>query len=133
MSYYTQEAQYDYRCVYVAVFSDGKEIYRNQDKVILILTKEKLLFVKALEEHKVPHGRNSYIAQLYIQLYAGFRMGEINTLRSRDVNLEKGHIHVGCTIARGKKYRNFVRPSPVLGMFLFRRNCGLSCSMLWQK
>ena len=67
-----------------------------------------MLFVKALEEHKVPHGRNSYIAQLY----AGFRMGEINTLRSRDVNLEKGHIHVGCTIARGKKYRNFVKPSP---------------------
>ena len=71
-----------------------------------------MLFVKALDVHKVPHGRNSYIAQLYIQLYAGFRMGEINTLRSRDVNLEKGHIHVGCTIARGKKYRNFVKPSP---------------------
>lgn len=43
---------------------------------------------------------------------SGFRVGEINTLRSRDVNLEKGHIHVGCTIARGKKYRNFVKPSP---------------------
>ena len=71
-----------------------------------------MLFVKALDVHKVPHGRNSYIAQLYIQLYAGFRMGEINTLRSRNVNLEKGHIHVGCTIARGKKYRNFVKPSP---------------------
>jgi len=81
--------------------------------VIRILTEEeKLLFVKALDVHKVPHGRNSYIAQLYIQLYAGFRMGEINTLRSRDVNLEKGRIHIGCTIARGKKYRNFVKPSP---------------------
>lgn len=70
-----------------------------------------MLFVKAFEEHKVPHGRNFYIAQLYIQLYAGFRMGEINTLRSRDANLEKGRIHVERTIARGKKYRNFVKPS----------------------
>ncbi len=83
------------------------------DKVIRALTEEEqVLFVKALEEHKVPHGRNSYINQLYIELYAGLRMGEINALRPQDVNLEKGRIHVERTIARGKEYRNFVKPSP---------------------
>ena len=97
--------------------------------MIHILTEdEKLLFVKALDVHKVPHGRNSYIAQLYIQLYAGFRMGEINTLRSRDVNLEKGRIHVGCTIARGKKYRNFVKPSLTRSE---ERRVGKECRSRW--
>lgn len=83
------------------------------DKVIHALTKEEQVpFVKALEEHKVPHGRNSYIAQLYIELYADLRMGEINALCPQDVNIEKGRIHVERTIARGKQYRNFVKLSP---------------------
>ncbi|NLD19070.1 MAG: tyrosine-type recombinase/integrase [Clostridiales bacterium] len=41
---------------------------------------EQSRFVKALEEYKVPQGRNNYKLQLLIEPYSGMRMGEINSL-----------------------------------------------------
>ena len=62
-----------------------------------------------LNDFKVPRNRNDYKLQLLIELYRGMRMGEINALRTEDIDLENGLVHVRATIYRGLEYRNFIK------------------------
>ena len=48
-----------------------------------------------------PYGRNDYRLQLFIELYSGMRMGEINALHPEDIDLDNNVIHVRGTISRG--------------------------------
>ena len=83
------------------------------DREVKGLTEEEQKkFEKALMKHKVPHGRNTYKAQLMLELYTGMRMGEINALKPEDINFSEGYIHVGATISRGLGSRNFYKAHP---------------------
>lgn len=62
-----------------------------------------------LNDFKVPRNRNDYKLQLLIELCSGMRMGEINALRTEDIDLENGLVHVRATISRGLEYRNFIK------------------------
>ncbi len=80
------------------------------DKVVRALTEnEQKKLVKAIEEHKVPYGRNSYKNQILIELYGGLRMGEINALRPEDIHFKDGYLHVSGTVSRGVNCRPFVK------------------------
>ena len=80
------------------------------DKVVRALTEdEQKKLVKALEEHKVPYGRNTYKNQILIELYGGLRMGEINALHPEDIHFKDGYLHVSGTVSRGIKCRPFVK------------------------
>lgn len=70
---------------------------------------EQARFVQALEEHKVPFGRNSYKKQLLIELYGGLRMGEVNALKPEDIDFENKVIHVRSTVTRGMDDRVFIK------------------------
>lgn len=70
---------------------------------------EQRRFVETLENHQVPYGRNTYKKQLLIELYGGLRMGEINALRSEDIDLDKKLIHVRRTVTRGLDDRVFIK------------------------
>ena len=70
---------------------------------------EQRRFVKALEEHKVPYGRNTYKKQLLIELYGGLRMGEVNALKPENIDLEKKVIYVRSTVTRGIDDRVYIK------------------------
>lgn len=70
---------------------------------------EQKRFLDILNDYKAPRGRNEYRLQLLIELYSGMRMGEINALKLKDVDLKKGLVHVRSTISRGLEYRNFIK------------------------
>ena len=70
---------------------------------------EQTRFLDVLNDFKVPRNRNDYKLQLLIELYSGMRMGEINALRTEDIDLENGLVHVRATISRGLEYRNFIK------------------------
>ena len=70
---------------------------------------EQQRFVKALEEHKVPHGRNTYKKQLLIELYGGLRMGEVNALKPENIDFKKRVIRVRATVTRGLDDRVFIK------------------------
>ena len=72
---------------------------------------EQKRFLKALKEFKVPRNRNDYRLQLLIELYSGMRMGEINALKSENIDFENGLIYVRATVSRGLEYRNFIKES----------------------
>ncbi len=79
-------------------------------KKVTGLTKdEQKRFVDYLEQYEAPHGRNEYKAQLLISLYSGMRMGEVNALRSENIDFKHGVIHVSSTISRGLDYRAFIK------------------------
>lgn len=81
-----------------------------EDKEVKALTvEEQRRFVEVLETDRPPNGRNDYRLQLFIEMYSGLRMGEINALHEEDVDLDNNVIHVRGTIARGADYRSFVR------------------------
>ncbi len=81
-----------------------------KDKEVKGMTEqEQIAFVEALNNHKAPEGRNDYKLQLFIELYSGMRMGEINALTPEDIDLEKDIIHVKRTISRGKDFRLFIK------------------------
>ena len=44
-----------------------------------------------------------------IALYSGMRMGEINALKSKDIDFQNGFIHVRGTVSRGINYRPYIR------------------------
>ncbi len=80
------------------------------DKKVRGLTiDEQKRLVDQMEMKAPPEGRNDYRLQLFIELYSGMRMGEINALRSQDIDLKKNVIHVRSTISRGSGYRSFVK------------------------
>ena len=81
-----------------------------KEKVVKGFTQEEQTrFLDALNDFKVPRNRNDYKLQLLIELYSGMRMGEINALRTEDIDLENGLVHVRATISRGLEYRNFIK------------------------
>lgn len=80
------------------------------DKKVRGLTiDEQKRLVDQMEIKAPPEGRNDYRLQLFIELYSGMRMGEINALRGKDIDLKKNVIHVHSTISRGIEYRPFVK------------------------
>lgn len=81
-----------------------------KDKKVKGLTdEEQAVFVKTLENYKVPKGRNDYRLQLLIELFSGMRMGEINALKAEDIDFRRKIVHVRSTIARGFEYRDFIK------------------------
>lgn len=56
-----------------------------------------------------PKGRNDYRIQLFIEMYSGLRMGEINALHRQDIDLDKMLIHVRGTVSKGLKDRLFIK------------------------
>ena len=75
---------------------------KKADKKVKALTpEEQKLFVDAMENKNPPKGRNDYRLQLFIELYSGMRMGEINALTIESVDLVNNVIHVTSTISKG--------------------------------
>jgi integrase len=58
---------------------------------------------------KPPAGRNDYRLQLFIELYSGMRMGEINALTPDCIDFENNVIHVSATISKGVDSKSFVK------------------------
>ena len=76
-----------------------------QDKKVRGLTpEEQKALVEYLLNNDPPFGRNDYRLQLFIELYSGMRMGEINALKEEDIDFEKEVVHVRNTITRGMDY-----------------------------
>jgi integrase len=83
---------------------------KKADKKIRGLTEEEQKrFLRTLNDHTVPHGRNDYKLQLLIELYSGMRMGEINALRPENIHLDKGYIHVDSTVSTGIEGKRFIK------------------------
>ena len=81
-----------------------------KDRKISALTKEEqTIFLDCLESFKVPQGRNSYKAQILISLYTGMRMGEVNALTPKDIDLKKKMIHIRSTVSIGKDFHSFIK------------------------
>lgn len=70
---------------------------------------EQSRFLKALEEHVVPYGRNSYKLQFLIELYGGLRMGEINALKPEDIDFDTGVVRVSSTVSVGLERRVYIK------------------------
>ena len=92
-------------------FMNSRDIKRpksdKQDKKVRALTpNEQKAFVDYLEANAPPNGRNDYRLQLFIELYSGMRMGEINALREEDIDFDNNVIHVRNTITRGIEYES---------------------------
>lgn len=78
-------------------------------KVRGLTRNEQKKLVERMKTKKPPEGRNDYRLQLFIELYSGMRMGEINALRLGDIDFDNNVIHVKSTISRGLDYREFVK------------------------
>ena len=79
------------------------------DKKVRGLTdEEQSLFLDALRKHKPQYGRNDYRLQMLMELYGGFRMGEINAMRPENIHLREGYVHVDATVSRGLEFRTFI-------------------------
>lgn len=70
---------------------------------------EQKSLIEVLEKKNPPNGRNDYRLQIFIEMYSGMRMGEINALHPEDIDLKNGVIHVRSTISRGFDYRAYVK------------------------
>lgn len=81
------------------------------DKVVKGFTEaEQKRFMKAIDDYKAPAWRgNDYKNQMLIELYTGMRMGEINALKTEDIDFDKGIIIVRRTITKGLNGRSYVR------------------------
>lgn len=80
------------------------------DKKIKGLTPdEQKALVDIMTSKKPPAGRNDYRLQLFIELYSGMRMGEINALTPDCIDLENNVIHVSATISKGVDSKSFVK------------------------
>ena len=74
---------------------------KSTKKVCALTVEEQKKLIKTMENTKPPKGRNDMRTQLFIEMFSGMRMGEINALREGDIDLENGVIHVSATISRG--------------------------------
>ena len=85
---------------------------KKADKKVKALTQEEQKkFVEAMLSKDPPYGRNDYRIQLFIELYSGMRMGEINALTTQSIDFENNVIHVTGTISRGVGNKWFVKES----------------------
>lgn len=82
---------------------------KKDKKVFAFTDEEQNKLVEGLREYKVPRNRNNYKLQLFIELYSGMRMGEINALKPENIDLKNKIIHVRATVSRGIKYREFIK------------------------
>lgn len=81
-----------------------------KDKKVTALTREEqAVFLEYLHNFKVPNGRNNYKNQILISLYTGMRMGEVNALKPKDIDLKKKMIHVHSTVSIGENFKSFVK------------------------
>lgn len=80
-------------------------------KISALTPEDQKKLVDKMTTKKPPYGRNDYRLQLFIELYSGMRMGEINALHPEDIDLDNNVIHVRGTISRGLDYREFVKES----------------------
>lgn len=72
---------------------------RKKKKIVHALTMdEQHRLEEVMRNAKPPYGSNDYRLQLFIELYSGIRMGEINALKPEDIDLENNVIHVRATI-----------------------------------
>ena len=78
-------------------------------KISALTREEQKKLVDGMSSKTPPEGRNDYRLQLFIELYSGMRMGEVNALRAEDIDLDNNVIHVRSTISRGLNYREFVK------------------------
>lgn len=75
---------------------------KKQDKKVTAFTvEEQKRFVDAINSYKPQAGRNDYRLQLFIELYSGMRMGEINALTLNSIDLDNNVVHVSATITKG--------------------------------
>ena len=70
---------------------------------------EQKKLVDAMENKNPPKGRNDYRLQLFIELYSGLRMGEINALTIKDIDLDNNVIHVRGTISKDADNKPFLK------------------------
>ena len=83
---------------------------KKADKKVRALTvEEQQGLIDAMEKKTPPQGRNDYRLQLFIELYSGMRMGEINALRPEDIDLKNNVVHVRATITKGVDNKSFVK------------------------
>jgi len=82
---------------------------RKDTKIRGLTVEEQKKLVETMEARKPPKGRNDYRLQLFIELYSGLRMGEINALKAKDIDLKKKLIHVRGTVSKGIDERAFIK------------------------
>ena len=83
---------------------------KKADKKVRALTpEEQKMFEDALANKNPPMGRNDYRLQLFIALYSGMRMGEINALRLDSIDFENNVVHVNATVSRGVGANWFIK------------------------
>lgn len=82
---------------------------KKNKKIRGLTLEEQSKFTTALIEYKFERNRNNYRNQLFIELYTGLRMGEINALSPEAIDFENGLIHVRRTISKGLNYKQFVK------------------------
>ena len=83
---------------------------KKPDKKVRALTPdEQKLLVDAMKNNNPPQGRNDYRLQLFIELYSGLRIGEINALTPDCIDLDKNLIHVKATVSKGAGNSWFIK------------------------
>ena len=87
-----------------------KPLSDRRDKKVRALTRnEQSRLIDTMNTTEPPYGRNDFRLQLFIELYSGMRMGEINALKPDDIDLEKNIIHVHSTISIGTDNKPFIK------------------------
>lgn len=82
---------------------------KKDKKVQAFSHEDQQLFLNALKEYEPKGGtRGYYRPQMYIELFTGMRMGEINGLKLEDVDLEKRLIHIQRTITKNENSKAIV-------------------------
>ena len=83
---------------------------KKADKKVRALTpEEQKRIVDTMLSKDPPTGRNDYRTQLFIELYSGMRMGEINALTTESIDLENNVVHVTGTVSRGVGNNWFIK------------------------
>lgn len=70
-------------------------------KVSALSPEEQKRFVEEMNHREPPKWRNDYRIQLFIELYSGMRMGEINALTTDSIDFENNVVHVTATVSKG--------------------------------
>lgn len=78
-----------------------RPLSNKEDKKVRALTiDEEIRFINELQKYKPRKNCNCYVNQLYIAMFTGMRIGEINTLQVSDIDLENGTISVNKTVTK---------------------------------
>lgn len=85
---------------------------KKDKKVVGLTVEEQTRLVEYLMNYKAPKGRNVYVEQIFIALYSGLRMGEINALKIENIDLKNNIIIVKNTVSRDSNYHSFISETP---------------------